>query len=98
MYVGYVEVPAGTDFTPLFTGLPHDMCPAPHWGYVFEGSMRIKYADGKEETVNKGEVFYMPALHTGVAEKDTKFIDFSPEAELGQLMAHISKKMAAQKE
>ncbi len=98
MYVGYVEVPAGTDFTPLFAGLPQDMCPAPHWGYVFEGSMRIKYADGKEETVNKGEVFYMPALHTGIAEKDVKFIDFSPEEEFSQLMAHISEKMTAQKE
>lgn len=94
MYVGYVEVPAGTDFTPMFAGLPQDMCPSPHWGYVFEGSIRLKYPDGKEEVVNKGEVFYWPSPHTGVVEKDVKFIDFSPENEFRPLMEHIGKKMA----
>jgi hypothetical protein len=97
MYVGFVEVPAGTDFTPLFAGLPHDMCSSPHWGYIFEGSIRIKYADGKEETVNKGEVFYWPAPHTAVVEKDVKFIDFSPEPQLRMVFDHIQKKMEAQK-
>lgn len=95
MYVGFVEVPAGTDFTPLFAGLPHDMCSSPHWGYIFEGSIRLKYADGKEETVNKGEVFYWPAPHTAVVEKDVKFIDFSPEPQLRTVLDHISQKMAS---
>lgn len=97
MYVGYVEVPAGTDFTPFFVGLPQDMCPSPHWGYIFEGSIRLKYPDGKEELVNKGEVFYWPAPHSGVVEKDVKFIDFSPEEEFSRLMTHIGKKVAEQK-
>jgi hypothetical protein len=96
MYVGFVEVPAGTDFTPMFAGLPHDMCSAPHWGYVFEGSMRLKYADGKEETVTKGEVFYAPAPHTAFVEKDVMFIDFSPEPQLRIVLDNISKKMASQ--
>jgi hypothetical protein len=95
MYVGFVEVPAGTDFSPFFTGLPHDMCSSPHWGYVFEGAIRIKYADGKEETVNKGEVFYWPAPHTGIIEKDAKFIDFSPESELTVVLNNMAEKMAA---
>jgi hypothetical protein len=97
MYVGFVEVPAGTDFTPLFAGLPHDMCSSPHWGYIFEGSIRLKYADGKEETVNKGEVFYWPAPHTAVVVKDVKFIDFSPEPQLRSVFDNIQKKMDAQK-
>lgn len=96
MYVGFVEVPAGTDFSPLFAGLPHDMCSSPHWGYIFEGSIRLKYADGKEETVNKGEVFYWPSPHTAIVEKDVKFIDFSPEPQLRTVLDHISAKMAAQ--
>lgn len=96
MYVGFVEVPAGTDFTPLFAGLPQDMCSSPHWGYIFEGSIRVKYADGKEETVNKGEVFYWPAPHTAVVEKDVKFIDFSPEAELRVVLDHVTQKMESQ--
>lgn len=96
MYVGYVEVPAGTDFTPFFAGLPNDNCPSPHWGYLFEGVVRVKYPDGKEEVVNAGEVFYFPAPHTGFVEKNAKFIDFSPEAEFSQLMDHIAMKMEKQ--
>jgi len=97
MAVGYVEAPAGTDFTPLFAGLPNDMCPSPHWGYLLEGSLSIKYPDGKEETVNAGEVFYWPAPHTGMTAKGAKFIDFSPEAEFKQVMDHLAMKMAEQK-
>lgn len=97
MAVGYVEAPAGADFTPLFAGLPNDMCPSPHWGYLLEGSLSIKYADGKEETVNAGEVFYWPAPHTGMTAKGAKFIDFSPEAEFKQVMDHFAMKMAEQK-
>lgn len=96
MYAGFVELPAGTDFTPLFAGLPHDMCSSPHWGYVFEGAIRLKYADGKEEVVNKGEVFYWPSPHTAVVEKDVRFIDFSPEPQLRTVLNHIEKKMTGE--
>jgi hypothetical protein len=94
MYVGSVEVPAGTDFTPLFEGLPQNNCPSPHWGYLLEGTIRIKYPDGKEDVVTGGEVFYWPATHTGFVEKNAKLIDFSPEAEFSQLMDHIATRMA----
>ena len=97
MAVGYVEVPAGADFTPLLAGLPQDMCPSPHWGYLLEGSLNVKYPDGKEETVNAGEVFYWPSPHTGSTSKGAKFIDFSPEAEFKQVMDHFAMKMAEQK-
>ncbi len=96
MAVGYWEAPAGTDFGPLLTGLPHDMCTSPHWGYLIEGAVRIKYADGKEDVVKAGEVFYWPAPHTGIVEKNAKFIDFSPEPEFAQVMDHIAKKFAEQ--
>lgn len=97
MYVGFVEVPAGADFTPMFKGLPQDMCPSPHWGYLLEGVLHIKYPDGKEDVVKAGEVFYWPAPHTGYAEKSTKFIDFSPEPEFEMVMDHIAEQMKASK-
>ncbi len=97
MAVGYVELPGGVDFGPMFVGLPQDMCPAPHWGYVLEGAMQIKYPGGKEETIKAGEVFYWPAPHTGKVDKGVKFIDFSPSAEFTQVMDHIASKMAEQK-
>jgi len=93
MSIGYMEVPGPADFTPFFKGLPDDMCASPHWGYVLEGSLKLKYPGGKEETVNAGEVFYWPAPHTGVVEKNVKFIDFSPDGKFKIVMDHISKKM-----
>jgi len=96
MAVAYWEAPAGTDFGPMLAGLPQDMCTSPHWGYVIEGTVRVKYADGKEDVVKAGEVFYFPAPHTGIVEKNIKFIDFSPEPEFAQVMDHIAKKFAAQ--
>lgn len=96
MAVAYWEAPTGTDFAPLLAGLPQDLCPSPHWGYVIEGTIRLKYQDGKEEVINGGEVFYWPAMHTGIVEKNAKFIDFSPEGEFAELMDNIAKNMAKQ--
>ena len=33
----HIQLPAGVDFTPLFKGLPGDLCQCPHWGYVLAG-------------------------------------------------------------
>jgi uncharacterized cupin superfamily protein len=95
MTVAFNEVPAGTDFSPLLQGLNNDSCHCPHWGYVVEGALWIRYDDGKEEVLNAGDVFYLPAGHTGRVEKDLKFLEFSPEKEFKEVMDHIEGKMAA---
>ena len=94
MTVAFNEVPAGTDFSPLLKGLENDSCHCPHWGYVVEGALRVKYDDGKEEVVSAGDVFYLPAGHTGIVERDLKYLEFSPEKEFTEVMDHIGKKMA----
>lgn len=94
MSINYVQIAAPADFTPLFEGLPGNMCPSPHWGYILEGSVRVRYGDGKEETLNAGEVCYTPAPHTAVVDKNLKFIDFSPDSKFVPLMEHMAKKMA----
>src|SRR5215216_6384680 len=49
-FTGYFErIKGGTDFTPLFAGLPDNMCQSPHWGYVFKGKLRFTYKDHVEE-------------------------------------------------
>ena len=93
MTVAYNEMPKGTDITPLLKGLANDSCHCPHWGYVVQGSIRVIYDDGTEETVKGGDVFYWPAGHTVIVEEDVKIIDFSPEKEFNEVMAHIGKKM-----
>ena len=47
MTVVFHELPEGTDFTPLLKGLNNDSCHCPHWGYIFEGTFRFIYDDGK---------------------------------------------------
>jgi hypothetical protein len=79
MAIGYAETPAGMDITPVLEGLPDDMCQCPHWGYVFEGSLHVRYTSGEEETVEAGDVFYLPAGHTAWVDEDTKWVEFSPE-------------------
>ncbi len=94
MTVAYNEIPAGTDMSPLLKGLKNDSCQCPHWGYILEGELLMKYDDGKEDNLAAGDVFYMQPGHTGITKKDTKLIDFSPESELKEVMDHIAKKMA----
>tara|TARA_R110001606_G_scaffold376695_1_gene535449 strand:+ start:186 stop:467 length:282 start_codon:yes stop_codon:yes gene_type:complete len=57
MTVVFHELPKGTDFTPLLKGLGNDSCHCPHWGYIFEGTFRFIYDDGKEESFEAGDVF-----------------------------------------
>jgi mannose-6-phosphate isomerase-like protein (cupin superfamily) len=88
------ELPQGTDFTPLLQGLENDSCHSPHWGYVVDGSMLVKYNDGIEEVLNAGDVYYMPAGHTVIVQDDIKLIEFSPSKEFGEVLEHVGKKMA----
>lgn len=94
MTVAFNEIPAGTDLSPLLQGLKNNSCHCPHWGYVVDGEMMVKYDDGSEETLIKGDVFYLPPGHTAIVMKDLKLIDFSPEKELNEVLSHIAKKMA----
>ena len=94
MTVAFNEIPAGTDFSPLLQGLKNNSCHCPHWGYVVEGDLLVKYDNGTEETLVAGDVFYLPPGHTALFGKDLKFLDFSPEKELNEVMSHIAKKMA----
>ncbi len=68
------------DFTPLLKGLPDDMDPAPHWGYVLKGTFRFQYRD-REEVYNAGDAFYAEPWHTAKADAGTEFVMFSPESE-----------------
>ena len=94
MTVAFNEMPAGTDVSPLLQGLKNNSCQCPHWGYVLEGEILMKYDDGQEESLHAGDVFYMQPGHTAIVQKDVKLIDFSPEQEFKEVMDHIAKKMA----
>ena len=89
-YMGY---PAGLDFGPLLEGLEGDLCQCPHWGYVIDGRIRVRYADGTEEAVSTGEIYYWPSGHTIVVEEAVRMVEFSPHDEMSQVVAHVVGKL-----
>lgn len=97
MNVAYESFPAGMDTTPLFKGLPDDRCQCPHWGYLFKGKVRVKYAD-REETIKAGDLYYMPPGHLPVIEEDCELVEFSPKGEYQKTLAVLERNMQAMKE
>ncbi len=89
-----VSLPAGTDLAPLLQGLPNDLCPCPHWGYIIKGRIRITYAD-QEEFLGAGDLYYWPPGHTGLVEEDVEFVEFSPPAEHEAVLNHVKRTAAA---
>lgn len=95
MSVRVLDLPAGTDFTPLMKGLPGDRCQCPHWGVVTKGSITVQYEDGTEETTAAGEVFYWPGGHTGWTDTGVSFYEFSPADEIAPVLAHFAAQLTA---
>jgi len=91
--VARIRFPKGADAAPLLEGLPQDLCQCPHWGTVLKGSIHVRYADGSEETVRAGEVYYWPPGHTVRVDEDYEAIEFSPSGPMGQVIDHLNSKL-----
>lgn len=89
----YFSLGAGTDIAPLLQGLQGDLCQAPHWGYISQGEVTVKYADGSTEGIKAGDMFYWPPGHTVKVEKDAELIMFSPQHEHIEVLDHMMAKM-----
>ena len=92
--VARIRFPKGADAAPLLKGMPGDLCPCPHWGTVLRGSIHVRYADGHEETVRAGEVYYWPPHHTVRVDEDYEAIEFSPSQAMGSVIEHLKTKLA----
>jgi hypothetical protein len=86
--VSFIRLAAGTDLGPAFVGLDGDVCPCPHWGYMLEGTLRMRTATG-EHTFNAGEAFYWAPGHVPSAVTDCAYVDFSPTAQFTPVIRHI---------
>jgi hypothetical protein len=80
--VGFVRLPAGADLRPATRGLPDDLCPCPHWGYMIRGRVRMHTLDG--------EAFYWAPGHAPEALEDSEYVDFSPTEEFRPVIDHIT--------
>jgi hypothetical protein len=95
MEIGATWVTRPVDTTELYKGLPGDTCPCDHYGYVFSGSFRVRYLDGSEETVEAGNVYYIPKGHFFIYDEPCHHLEINPHEELQQLMQHFNIKLEA---
>ena len=89
----YFSLGAGADIAPLLKGLEGDLCQAPHWGYLLQGEVTVTFADGTEEVVKGGDLFYWPPGHTVKVGSDAEIVLFSPQAEHNVVIDHMRAKM-----
>jgi hypothetical protein len=93
--IGFETMEQAADFTPLYKGLPGDLCQSHHWGYVIGGRMVFHRPEG-DLVANAGEAYYVAPGHTGeAAVAGTKVVEFSPTPELNATMEVLSQNLAA---
>ena len=68
----------GLDTAEMFSDLPDGACQEPHWGYVLSGSVTMRYTDGKEETLQPGEAYYIRPGHNAHVDEDVELVEFTP--------------------
>lgn len=88
--VGFETFTEDVDMTPRLKGLPDDLCPSPHWGYVVKGKLTYKVGD-REEVIEGSEAFYVPAGHTLISDAGTEVVFFSPTREWQETVERIGK-------
>lgn len=90
MNVNRMQLEKDVDVTPMLKGLPDDLCPCPHWGYILKGTFHIRYKDNREEVIRAGELYYLPPGHTAWVDEDIDFVEFSPSEEHNAVLKHIA--------
>ena len=89
MTAAFVRLPKGADLRPAIAGLPDDLCPCPHWGYLLAGRVRMYTRDGHMDFA-AGDAFYWGPGHAPEALEDSEYVDFSPTDEFNQVIEHIT--------
>ncbi|MBH0776593.1 hypothetical protein IT779_09885 [Nocardia sp. NEAU-351] len=95
MEIGYTTTAGPRDCTELYkvAGLPGGVCPCPHYGYIFSGTIRATYpgADMPDESAVAGEAYFFPAGHILIYEEATAALELNPAFALTQCMDAIER-------
>jgi hypothetical protein len=60
---------------------------------VFKGALHVRYTDGSEEVLEKGQVYYMPPGHTvWTTGEGVDILIVGPEKEEKLVIEHIEKR------
>jgi hypothetical protein len=93
MEVGLTRVDGPHDCTESYRigGMPGGVCPCPHYGYIFSGSLRATYpgSDMPDEVATAGEAYFFPAGHVLIYEEATTAFELNPAFALKQCMETI---------
>ncbi|HEY9328276.1 MAG TPA: hypothetical protein VIS09_08580 [Streptomyces sp.] len=93
MSVAFARFPKGTDMRPAIKGMPDDLCPCPHWGYLLKGRLKMRTKHG-DEVYEAGQAFYWAPGHVPEALEDCEYVDFSPTREFNEVIDHIKSQAA----
>lgn len=88
MSTAFVTLPKGADLRPALKGLPDDLCPCPHWGYLIKGRIRMWTLDGPHD-YEAGQAVYWGPGHAPEALEDSEYVDFSPTEAFTEVITHI---------
>lgn len=92
--IEFGRMEAAVDPTPLFRGLPDDMCQCHHYGYVISGSVYYKTKDGETE-VHAGEAFHILPGHIPIFKEPCEWVAFTRTVEQQQTNEVLAKNAKA---
>jgi hypothetical protein len=92
--VAFEKAHKGQDASSMVKGLPDDRCQAPHWGFLFSGTMIVDYGD-RRETIEGGEAYYVEPGHKIVFESDCEALEFTPTDALNVTLDAARRNFAA---
>ena len=82
------------DPTPLFQGLPDNMCQCRHQGYVVRGALTFKTVDGSFD-VSAGEAFDVAPGHIPIFSAGCEWVQFTATAQQRKTDEAIRRNAAA---
>lgn len=88
-HFAYQRAAAGSNLDQVLAAFEDRACPVEHWGYVFEGRVRIEYTDGTEEIVSAGEAFHTPPGHRPTMLEDTLMLQVSRREQHDRMLRDI---------
>lgn len=92
--VEFGRVDGAFDPTPLFRGLPGDMCQCRHQGYVVRGRLTFNMKDGPVD-VAAGEAFDVFSGHIPLPQPGCEWVQFTATAEQRKTDEAIRRNSAA---
>jgi hypothetical protein len=89
MTIEFGRVEQTLDATPLFTGLPDDMCQCDHYGYVIKGTFKFRTKEG-EVAFNGGDAFHAAPGHIPLPQAGCEWVTFTRTIEQRRTNAVIA--------